>query len=117
MAGANLVYVPAALVRGTIVVAGQAPALRVYDLKEGTAAGEVPAGAEVADAPHALEDPSTKLPMLLVVTHDIVKGAAAVLVMRSVDPVMVSRRPMIVWMFSSAFTPCRVAISTSRPSR
>ncbi len=79
---------------GTIVVAGQAPALRVYDLKDGTAAGEVPAGAEVADAPHAIEDPSTKLPMLLVVTHDIVTGAAAVLVMRSVDPVITPIAPL-----------------------
>ena len=35
---------------------------------------------------------------------------------RSVDPVTVSRRCMIVWMFSSAFTPCSVAISTRRPS-
>ena len=35
---------------------------------------------------------------------------------RSVEPVIVSRRCMIVWMFSSAFTPCSVAISTSRPS-
>jgi outer membrane protein assembly factor BamB len=79
---------------GTIVVAGQAPALRLYDLNEGTVAGEVPAGAEVADAPHAIEDPATKLPMLLVITHDIVKGAAAVLVMRSVDPVITPIAPL-----------------------
>ncbi len=59
---------------GTIVVAGQAPALRVYDLKEGTAAGEVPAGAEVASAPRAIEDPATKLPMLLAITHDVAKA-------------------------------------------
>jgi outer membrane protein assembly factor BamB len=79
---------------GTIVVAGQAPALRVYDLKEGTAAGEVPAGAEVASAPRAIEDPATKLPMLLAITHDVAKGAAAVLVMRSIDPVIAPIAPL-----------------------
>jgi outer membrane protein assembly factor BamB len=79
---------------GTILVAGQSPTLRLYDLKEGTAAGELPAGAEVAGAPRGFEEPATKLPMVLMVTHDIVKGAAVALVMRSIDPAITPVGPL-----------------------
>jgi hypothetical protein len=71
---------------GTIAVAGLAAAVRAFDMKDGKPAGELPAGAEVAAPPHALEQPQTKAPMLLMVTRDIAKGAAASLVTRSFEP-------------------------------
>jgi outer membrane protein assembly factor BamB len=73
-------------VGGTIVVAGQAASLRAYTITDGQSAGEVAAAAEVAAAPHLVEDPATALPMLLVVTRDIAKGAAGVLVTRRIEP-------------------------------
>ena len=71
---------------GTIVVAGQAPSLRAYTIADGTAAGEVTAAAEIAAAAHVVENPSTGLPTFLIVTRDIKKGAAGVLVTRSIEP-------------------------------
>jgi outer membrane protein assembly factor BamB len=70
----------------TITVAGLAASVRAFDMKDGKPAGELPAGGEVAAPPHALEHPLTKAPMLLMVTRDIAKGAAASLVMRSFEP-------------------------------
>ena len=59
---------------------------RAFDVKDGQPAGETPAGAEVSAQPHALLHRLTTAPMLLLVTRDIAKGAAATLVMRSFDP-------------------------------
>jgi outer membrane protein assembly factor BamB len=73
-------------VGGTIVVAGQATSLRAYNIADGQSAGEVPASAEIAAAVHVVENPSTTLPTLLIVTRDIAKGAAGVLVTRSIEP-------------------------------
>jgi outer membrane protein assembly factor BamB len=70
----------------TIAVAGLTTSVRAFDMKDGKPAGEVPAGAEVAAQPHALEHPRTKAPMLLLVTRDIAKGASALLFMRSFEP-------------------------------
>jgi len=70
----------------TIVVAGLSPSVRAFDIKDGKPAGELAAGAEVIAQPHALEHPGTRAPMLLMVTRDIAKGAAASLVMRSFEP-------------------------------
>ena len=70
----------------TIVVAGLNVSARAFDVKDGKPAGETPAGAEVSAQPHALLHPLTTAPMLLLVTRDIAKGAAATLVMRSFDP-------------------------------
>ena len=73
-------------VGGTIVVAGQAASLRAYTITNGQPAGEVAAAAEVAAAPHVVDGPATALPMLLIVTRDIAKGAAGVLVTRRIEP-------------------------------
>jgi len=73
-------------VGGTIVVAGQAQSLHAYKIADGTAAGEVAAPAEIAAAVHVVENPSTALPTLLLVTRDIAKGAAGLLVTRSIEP-------------------------------
>jgi outer membrane protein assembly factor BamB len=70
----------------TIVIAGLNASARAFDVADGKPAGETPAGAEVSAQPHALVHPLTTAPMLLLVTRDIAKGAAATLVMRSFDP-------------------------------
>jgi outer membrane protein assembly factor BamB len=70
----------------TLVVSGIAPALRAYNMKDGTAAGELPATGEQAGAPYALPAASTALPQVLVVTRDIARGATATLFMRNLDP-------------------------------
>ena len=73
-------------VAGTIAVAGQAASLRAYKIADGTAAGEVAAAAEIAAAAHVVENPSTGLPTVLIVSHDIKAGAAALLVTRTIEP-------------------------------
>jgi outer membrane protein assembly factor BamB len=73
-------------VGGTIVVAGQAPSLRAYKITDGTAAGEMAAPAEITAGAHVVENSLTALPTLLIVTRDIAKGAAGVLVTRSIEP-------------------------------
>jgi hypothetical protein len=44
------------------------------------------AGAEVADAPRLVSAENSLLPVLLVVTRDLAKGAAARLVTRRLEP-------------------------------
>ena len=55
-------------------------------IADGQSAGEVEASAEIAAAVHVVENSSTTLPTLLIVTRDIAKGAAGVLVTRSIEP-------------------------------
>ena len=101
----------------TIVVAGQAAAIRAYNIKDGVAAGTVtgvatepgdaaaaaaatapkkaqtfpplPPDAEVAAAPHAMEHPLTRAPMLLMLFKDIVRGASLTLTGHSLEPPLV----------------------------
>jgi len=98
----------------TILVAGQAAAIRAYNIKDGVAAGTVtgvatapedaaaaatetapkkaqtfpplPPDAEVAAAPHALENPLTHAPMLVMLFKDIVRGASLTLTGHSLEP-------------------------------
>jgi len=78
----------------TIAVAGLNPSVRAFDLKDGKPAGELPAGGEVAARPHAFDHPRNGRPMVLMVTRDIAKGAAASLVMRSFDPPVTPLAPL-----------------------
>jgi outer membrane protein assembly factor BamB len=103
----------------TIVVAGQTPPLRAYNLKDGVASGtltgvSVPidepapadapepappkkapafsglaADAQVAAAPYVVEDPLTHAPRLLMLFKDIATGASATLVAHSIEPALV----------------------------
>ncbi len=88
-------------VGGTIVVAGQSATLRAYKTVDGMSAGdkaagpagsEMPAGGEIAAAPHVVA--SASMPTLVVVTRDIAKGAAAVLVTRSFEPLITPVAPL-----------------------
>jgi outer membrane protein assembly factor BamB len=79
---------------GSIVVAGQSAGAQAFNLKNGQPAGDLPAGAEVAATPHAFDHPGTTLPAVLFVTRDIAKGAAAILVMRNVEPPLAPVAPL-----------------------
>ena len=71
----------------TLIVAGLTMSLPAFDMKDGKPAGDLATGGEVVAAPpHALEESGTKTPMLLMVTHDIAKGASASLIARSYEP-------------------------------
>ena len=72
----------------TIIVSGVAPALRAYNVKDGTPAGELPGTGELAGPPYAVPGSSAGLPQLLVVRHDIGKGATATLLTRQIDPAL-----------------------------
>jgi outer membrane protein assembly factor BamB len=74
------------LAGSTVIVSGLTPSMRAFDMKEGKPAGELPAGAEATPPPHALEDPLTKSPMVLMVGRDIATGATATLVGRTFEP-------------------------------
>jgi hypothetical protein len=54
----------------------------------------VAADAEVAAPPHVIEDPLTHLPMLLMITRDIARGAAATLVERDFEPPIAQLVPL-----------------------
>jgi outer membrane protein assembly factor BamB len=78
----------------TIVVAGQAPPLRAYNIKDGSPAGTLTSAglgpdAQVAAAPYGLEHPLRKTPMLMMSFFEIAKGASAALAVRSVEPAIV----------------------------
>jgi hypothetical protein len=49
---------------------------------------------EIAAPPHLLEDPVTHLPMVLVLTRDIARGAGATLVTREFDPPLAPLSPL-----------------------
>lgn len=76
-----------AIAGSTLLVGGQSPTIRTYNVKDGAPTTEINAGAEVGAPPHVLSQPVTGLPMVLVVTRDIAKGATATLSVRSIDPI------------------------------
>lgn len=78
----------------TIVVAGFSPSIRGFALKDGAPAGEVSPPSELAARPHAVEDPMTKAPLLLVTMRDIAKGATAGLAGRSFEPTIAPIGPL-----------------------
>ncbi len=83
-----------ALAGPTVAVAGLSATIRTFNAADGAPQADINPGAEVAAAPHAFVHPVTTLPSLLVVTRDIVKGAAAVLITRSIDPAPVPVAPL-----------------------
>lgn len=88
----------------TLVVSGIVPTLRGYNMKDGTAAGELSAAGEQAGSPYAVPTASTQLPQILVVTRDLARGATATLFMRNLDPPL------------SPFTPPPNAIKVTPPN-
>ena len=78
----------------TLVVAGQAPTLRGYNVADGTAAGEIQAPPEPAAPPHVFVDSETKLPLLLYLTRELDKGATATLITRNLEPTSTPIAPL-----------------------
>lgn len=74
------------LAGATLVVSGQSSSVRTFNVRDGAPALEIPAGDEVAAPPHALTSPGTSLPMLLITTRSLARGAAARLIVRSMEP-------------------------------
>jgi hypothetical protein len=79
-----------------IVVGGQTPPLRAFNLKDGVQAGSLAAAGVAADAetaapPHVIEHPLRHVPMVLMLFRDIAKGASAALVAHSLEPVLIDR--------------------------
>jgi outer membrane protein assembly factor BamB len=70
----------------TIIVAGRASSLPAFDVKDGQPAGELSATGEVAALPLAIAEPRLRTPMLLMLSHDIAKGASVSLHARSFEP-------------------------------
>ena len=78
----------------TIVVAGQTPPMRAYNIKDGMQVGTLTAtglGTDplTAAAPHVMDHPVRHLPMMLMLFKEIAKGASATLVVRSIEPALV----------------------------
>ncbi len=73
-------------VEPALIVSGIAPTLRAYNMANGTPAGELPAAGELAGPPYVLPAAPNGLPQVLVVRHDIGKGATATLLTRQIDP-------------------------------
>src|SRR5207253_9523901 len=59
----------------TIIVTGLSPTVRAYNVKDGKPAGDFPAAGEIAAPPHVFNNGSMLLPMVIVLTRDIAKGA------------------------------------------
>lgn len=68
----------------TLVITGIARTVRAYNMKDGTPAGDLAPGAEIAAPPAVVLVDG--LPSLLIVTRDIAKGATATLFTRDVEP-------------------------------
>jgi len=69
-----------------LLVGGQSPVLQAYNTKDGTPAGTIDGGADIAAPPHIVEDDSSPAPTVVVVTRDLAKGAAARLLTRRMEP-------------------------------
>ena len=78
----------------TILVSGIAPMLRGYNMKDGTPAGELPAEGELAGSPYGGPAASTGPPQVLVIMHDVVKGATAKLFVRQLDTPLGALTPL-----------------------
>lgn len=77
-----------------VVVAGIGPALAAYNARDGKSAGEMPRAGELAAAPHVVDAVNRPLPLLIVVTRDIAKGALVSAFTRSIDPPVAALAPL-----------------------
>ena len=70
----------------TLIVTAFEKSLPAFLRKDGTPAGEIAAGAEVAAAPHVISIPAVYGPVVVVVTRDVAKGGAVIAQARAIDP-------------------------------
>jgi outer membrane protein assembly factor BamB len=80
----------------TLIVTGLSATARAFNAKDGKAATDVPAGAELAATPHLVkrDTKGAALPVLIVVTRDIAKGAVITALSRAIDPPIVPMAPL-----------------------
>jgi hypothetical protein len=79
--------------RGNVLIVSGVPANSpAYLIKDGTPAGEIAAGGELATAPHVV--PNAALPMVALVTRDIANGTVVSTIIRAIDPVPVAVGPL-----------------------
>jgi outer membrane protein assembly factor BamB len=82
------------LIADTLVISGQSSTIRTLAAKDGAPAPDISAGEEVVAPPWAGVQPVTGLPMLLVVTRNLVRGDTAALSVRSIDPIPTPIAPL-----------------------
>jgi len=70
----------------TVVVAGQSTTVKTFNARDGAPGIDIPAGDEVVAAPQVLQDASTGLPMLAIVTRHIANADSVSLSARTMDP-------------------------------
>jgi hypothetical protein len=75
-----------------VLVTGAAPKLSAFYLKDGAPAGDITAAGELVAAPHVID--GNGLPMVTLITRDIVKGAMMSAVIRAIEPAMAPTAPL-----------------------
>jgi outer membrane protein assembly factor BamB len=78
----------------TVVVAGPSPAIRTLNANDGTPTPDIPAGDDVVAAPYTFSDPVTALPVIVVVTRNIVRADTVLMFVRSIDPIPTPIAPL-----------------------
>jgi len=73
----------------TLVVTGLTPTLRAFNANDGRPAGDVAVPGELAGSPYAVPNPPGSLPQVVVVTHDLAKGATVTLFARQLEPALI----------------------------
>jgi outer membrane protein assembly factor BamB len=102
-----------------LLVAGLASTIRAFKTTDGNAAGEIPAGNEVAAPPQLIEDAASPIPFVVFVTYETAGSALAVAVTRMIDPpsAALSPLPNLVPVTSPSSQPTTSEQpTTSRPS-
>jgi outer membrane protein assembly factor BamB len=85
------------LAGATLVVAGESPTIKTFNAADGAPGVDIAAGGagDVASAPpHALRNPASGLPMLAIVSRNLVNGDSVSLSTRSVDPAPAAFAPL-----------------------
>lgn len=79
---------------GTLVVSGQSPTIKTFSTKDGAPSPDIAAGEDVTAPPRVLQDPTTGLFMLAVVTRNIAKGDTVTLSIRTLEPQVSPMAPL-----------------------
>jgi outer membrane protein assembly factor BamB len=77
-----------------LIVTGIAPSMRGYQATDGKAAGEIPAGGELAAPPHLYGTDAAPAPIVIAVTRDIAKGATVSAIGRAIEPELAPIAPL-----------------------
>lgn len=75
-----------------LLVTGAAPKLFAFYLKDGAPAGDITAAGELAASPYVTH--ANGLPMVTLITRDIVKGTVVSAVIRSIEPATSPTAPL-----------------------